>query len=602
MGFPFPGLSDPPFENTPDPARFVNVASHRQALETIRDAIDRRKGIILVTGAPGVGKSLLVRRLRKRLEPQAAVAVVARPCADLAEFRSAIADGFRLDVRPATEPGSALRRLESFLQNLYQQDVPAVLVVEDAHDLPDDALDLVRRLAAMEADDMPLLQILLVGWPRLAARLGDLGGAALRQRVACHVRLDPLGPRDTAAYVRGRLRLAGAPEEDIFTEAAMASVHRRTGGIPRLINRLCDDLLRAAAAEARRTIDADHVDAIRFEQEFDPQVFEAQLEADDASVLINEHLKHHPLIRQIVERIDAIEKTLAGQAATLGEACDRQAAVDRQVRRYDRIFGRLLPMLKALQDYQTQAQSVLAECRSAAERLEQLLAEPGRVLEEARQAADRLGRTRSEVGALLTEATAVQERLGGRLHEAREALGRLDERQKEIAPVLARTRRLVSVLRRVARTTEQRCARLEALNEAGRSMCERLPARLAEIESALAAPMEAVEQIRAADGLLRKRIEAGRLQTQAAERLIGQAVATAQALRQAVEEARAADEARSAARPPQRDGSAPAADAEAPISSGLADSTSDLTRRVQELRDLVEGLRRHHSPAPVSAS
>jgi type II secretory pathway predicted ATPase ExeA len=579
------GLNRAPFDNTPNPAHFVNLAPHRQAIETLQHAIDQRKGIVIVTGAPGTGKTLMGRMLKQRCGVGAAVAVVTRPCTDAADLWSAISDGFRLNSRP----GSRIAQdLERFAEQLYQQDVPAVLIVEDAHDLPDDCLDLVRRIAAMEADDMPLVQIVLLGWPKLAARFMGLAGAAMQQRIHRHVKMEPLSERDTIAYIRGQIRLAGGPEEGIFSEAAMQVVHRRTGGIPRLINWLCDALLNEAAEAGVIQVEADRAEAIAFDMAYDPELFQAQLTADEAGVLFNAQLKEHPVIRDLLERLDRAEAGVTQCAGEAAQMREREPQITRQFRRYDRVFERMVPMLRSLQRYRQESEAALTACREACERLEEMLRAPESVLHEARRLTEEMQGLSQDVRGLLGEAGEAKRELEQRLADCENAGRRMIEEREETLPVMDRTRRMLGLLRKVHHITNERCQRLDGLTARAHEMCEAIPGRIAKMEAALAGPAQMLEQMRAAEKTLRRHVEAGERQSRDVERALEQAAHTARRMREEIEQARTEDESQSpthAARggPSQRAG---------PAAESTESAPSDLARRVRALQGLVRGLRR----------
>lgn len=583
MDLLFFGLSRPPFDNTPNPAHFVNLASHRYAIETLQSAVDNRRGIVLVTGAPGTGKTLMARMLKQRCGLDAAVAVVARPCADAADFWSAITDGFRLSTKGNTSPAHDLER---FAEQLYQQDVPAVLIIEAAHDLPDDCLDLLRRLSAVEADDMPLIQVVLLGWPKLAARFLGLAGAAMQQRVYRHVKMEPLSDRDTAAYIRGQIRHAGGPEEDIFTEDAMQVIHRRTGGIPRLINWLCEALLAQASDAQVRSVDAERAEAIPFDMSHDPELFEAQLAADEAGVLFNAQLKEHPVIRTMFERLAQIEAVVAQCATDTGNMREMEPAIARRFRRYDRVFERMVPMLRSLQHYRLESEAVLAQCRQACERLEEMVKAPESILKESLRLSEEMHKASEGTRDLLGNATKIQEAIRKHIAACEEVGRRMVVERKETVPVMNRTKRMISVLRKVHHVTHERCQKLDDLTAKAQGMCERMPGRIEEMERALAQPAQVLDQMREVEGSLRKHVEAGEEHARDIEQTIAQAVHAARRMREEIEHARTDDETRPS----------PAAPVSEP--QGAETTPQDLADRVQELRDLVKTARR--VPAPES--
>jgi len=535
------GFDRPPFDNTPNPAHFVNLAGHRQAIETLLCAVEQRKGLVLVTGAPGTGKTLAGRMLKHRCGVHAAVAVVARPCTGAADLWAAILDGFRLGGNGSANPA---QELERYAEALYEQDVPVVLIVEDAHDLPDECLDLLRRLAAIEADDMPLIQIVLIGWPKLAARFLGLAGAAMQQRVWRHVKMGPLGEADTLAYIRGRIRLAGGPEEDLFTEDAMRVVHRRTGGIPRLINWLCDALLNEAAEAHTGRIDADRAEAIAFEMSYDPELFEAQLAADEAGVVLHAQLQNHPVIRSLLDRLAQAEAGVAQAAAETAQLREREPEIARTLRRYDRIFERMLPLLRSLQGYRRESEAMLAACREACGQLERMLQAPESTLNEARRRSEEVQQAAEGMRELIAQARGATQEMRQQVVGCEDAVRRITTERDATLPVMRRTRRMIGLLRRIHHLTHERCERLDELAARAHGLCEELPARLAEMEKALVEPARMLEQMRATEALLRQHVEAGERQRRNAQQTIEQAVYTARKIRAEIQRTRAEEKAR----------------------------------------------------------
>ncbi len=593
-------LDRSPFDSTPDPSHFVNLATAREAVETLKYAIDNRKGVVVVTGPPGTGKTAVARMLRYHLGARAAVATIARPCANRDDLWAAIAEGFRISRKHTAATVSLAQEIERFADQLHEQDIPAVVVVENAHDLPDDCLDLIRQLAAMEADDMPLVQLVVIGWPKLAARFLGLAGAALQQRMYRHIEIAPLSESDTAAYIRGRIHNAGGTADEIFTEDAIAVVHRRTGGIPRLINGVCEALLAHATGLKVSRIDAELAETVPFEGGYDPKVFEAQLADDEAGVLFNARLQEHPTIRDLADRLAGLEAGLSQGNADIKELRDAQPAVTRQLRRYDRICERVLAMLRSMQQYRQEAETTLGACRQALEQMQQMLAVPQSILHEATRLAGDLREMHESTRAAVDEARTMREALARQTAACEQASRHLAEERNDTLPVMNRTKRMINLLRKVHHVTHEQCQKLDSFRQRAQELCDSIPGRLARLEDAMAEPVRTMEQLRLADHILRKRIEAGQQQTAHMEKIMGQAVHRARSIRAEIERTR--DEEWAAPGDLER----AAADRRTPASPGHETEPDELdahslTRRVQELRDLVKTLRHAAEPAVSGA-
>lgn len=573
------GLDQQPFNNTPNPARFVNVSSHRSILDTLHRAIDHRKGLVLLTGAPGTGKTMLTRLLKQKLGAGAAVTIVSQPCEGVRDLWMALYDGFRMRSTEGQTISGFARDFKRFAEDLYDQDIPAVAVFDAAHQLSDDCLDLIRQLADMEADDMPLVQIVLVGWPKLKSRFLGLGGAALQQRIYRHIEIQPLNAEETRAYIEGRLSSKQAATKTAFTDDAYTAIHERTGGIPRLINAFCDTALTDAYNAGVTTIDANAVRNTAFEQSYDPELYEAQLAGDTSAAIMQTHLDRHPLIRQMMDRMDQLEKSLSENTTMATELKNQQIPIQNKLRRYDRVFDRLIPILRELREFRQQSQQILKDCQSACEQLTAMMTQPASLVEEMRTTEDRLREMSQNIQAAVEEAQHIQADMVEQTSSTKQNAEQLAEEIKTATPILNQTRQLAGVMQKVLQFSEDRCKQMQQLNDQAKAICEILPDQISQIEKAVKSPMQTLERLRITDDILRKRIEAG-------ERLIDQVTTTAAEMREAI-----ANHMSSRLQPYHYEAVSPNGSSKQPEIEVLG-STENLTNRVQELRNMVQSMRR----------
>jgi general secretion pathway protein A len=267
MYLTFYGLAEKPFNATPDPRFLYMSPGHREALAQLLYGTQERKGFIVLIGKVGTGKTTLLHSLVQRLDGQSAVAFVvnsALPFDDLLEY---ICEDLGI---PKAGPSRAQRliALNNFLIARERAGQNTVLIVDEAQNLDVTTLEQIRLLSNFETPSSKLLQILLVGQPELKARLDRPELRQLKQRVGLRCQIPPLTPEQTRAYVRTRLRIAGARDLGMFTDAAIDRITAYAGGVPRLINTVCDHCLLFGYADQKRRIERNTVNrAIEYLEE-----------------------------------------------------------------------------------------------------------------------------------------------------------------------------------------------------------------------------------------------------------------------------------------------------------------------------------------------
>ncbi len=250
----FFGLTEKPFSITPDPRYLFLSERHAEALAHLLYGIDDAGGFVQLTGEVGTGKTTMVRSLLGQLPAHADVALILNPRVTPEEFLGAIADELHLAV-PAAARGSikaVVDLLNQFLLDAHARGRRVVVIVDEAQQLSADVLEQVRLLTNLETETKKLLQVILVGQPELRDVLARNDLRQLAQRITGRYHLDPLSKSESAAYVRHRLRVAGATTE-VFSAGAVNELHRLSHGVPRLINVVADRaLLGAYAGEQHR--------------------------------------------------------------------------------------------------------------------------------------------------------------------------------------------------------------------------------------------------------------------------------------------------------------------------------------------------------------
>lgn len=242
-----------PFDNVPDPRFYVPSPQHEAALQRLRYGIQGRKGIMMLTGEIGCGKTLLSRRVIVGLPASHYdVALVANPALSPSELIGEVLCQFGLV--PGRSKADQLRRLnERFVTNA-RRGIESVLIVDEAQAIEQSRVfEEVRLLTNFQLNDRFLLTVVLIGQPELRHRVARV--PQLNQRVAVRAHLLPLTLDETKSYIQSRLA-AVTHRQDLFTKEAMELIYEQTQGIGRLINALCDACLMAGAQEHLREIDA----------------------------------------------------------------------------------------------------------------------------------------------------------------------------------------------------------------------------------------------------------------------------------------------------------------------------------------------------------
>ena len=243
----FFGLQEKPFAITPDPRYLYLSERHAEALAHLLYGINEAGGFIQLTGEVGTGKTTVIRSLLEQLPGHADVALILNPRVTPAEFLLTICEELHVPV-PESGQGSTktlMDLLGRHLLDTHARGRRVVLIVDEAQNLSTQTLEQVRLLTNLETATTKLLQIILIGQPELRELLDQPDLRQLAQRITGRYHLNPLSEDESAGYVKHRMRVAGATAE-VFTPSALREIHRLSGGIPRVINVICDRALLGA--------------------------------------------------------------------------------------------------------------------------------------------------------------------------------------------------------------------------------------------------------------------------------------------------------------------------------------------------------------------
>jgi general secretion pathway protein A len=318
------GLSQAPFNITPDPSFLYLSASHREGLAQLSYGIRARKGFVVLTGEVGTGKTTLIHALLNDLKGSAQTALIFSTIVSPADLLRSVCEEFGLiePKRPLQDIHDYLVSLNEFLLESYRKGENCALIIDESQNLSAEVLESIRLLSNFETSKDKLLQILLVGQPELAVRLNSPDLRQLKQRVMLRHHLRTLSLQECCEYVSNRLKVAGG-DRPIFTPNALESIHTYSGGIPRIVNVLCDNALLTGYALGRKEIDTGIIREV----------------AEDLSITTNPEARFRPL-RQVVNNTNASGSTLAFGAG-LAEARSAIARLEPKPAAVKQVFQNL---------------------------------------------------------------------------------------------------------------------------------------------------------------------------------------------------------------------------------------------------------------------
>lgn len=251
----FYGLKEAPFNLTPDPKYIFMTPDQREALAYLQYGIQQRKGLLVLSGEVGVGKTLIVRTLLEQLDGSVETALVMNAKLTFKQLlHMALCD---LGLHAGRDKVQMLLTLQQYLLQLHQAGRTALLAIDEAQNLSTGTLEEFRLLSNLETRSQKLLQVLLVGQTELKTLLNSHGLRQLRQRIPGMWELSALAPEGVGDYIEHRLRIASDNGlARIFDDQAVAEIVRYSGGVPRAINVLCDRALIIGYVYDRKEIDA----------------------------------------------------------------------------------------------------------------------------------------------------------------------------------------------------------------------------------------------------------------------------------------------------------------------------------------------------------
>jgi len=252
----FFGFAERPFDLTPNPKFLFLAPGHDEALSTLRLGLSTYSGLTLLLGEAGTGKTTLVHTALAELNEdsgtQVEAVLLSNPTLTREEFYEFLAESFGLGIDAGASKTRFLFALRAHLQEQHERGRKTALLLDEAQSLPYELLEEVRLLSNLETDTVKLLNVVLAGQPELADRLNEPNLRQLKQRIALRCELTPFSLSHTASYIAGRIRVAGGTPMNVFTREAISAIYAASGGLPRVINVICQNaLIGGFAAQVR---------------------------------------------------------------------------------------------------------------------------------------------------------------------------------------------------------------------------------------------------------------------------------------------------------------------------------------------------------------
>jgi type II secretory pathway predicted ATPase ExeA/uncharacterized phage infection (PIP) family protein YhgE len=470
-------LREDPFDNCPDPRFFYNSPAHEEALASVHHVATHRKGAILLTGLPGVGKTLVGRLAVRSLGSEVRAVWLRDPLLSAKELLVEICRGFNLDVDSEAGQVDLMAQLERYLIAQFRNDVIVCLVVDDVQDFSSEAFRLFKTLNNMEVDDAKLVQLILLGHSaRQACAVSRLSNE-FRDRLYRVLELPALDQAETGAYLSHRLKLAGDDCDVSFTTEAVAGIYRVSRGVPRAVNKIAEFALLAAYAESAHIIGTEILERALEENHLEPDAPEEPFPYEDAgerdaettdapvpsadqpepqpmlparSETLGDEIKHVRMItRGLRSRRERLQEAVTEAGSTLEHLQDANATSHQNLTRLENALEQMRLMTEAARTAET-------SLRSERDRIEEQV--------ERRLAAvtDHVESMLHKLEGRLQECDNLQQRARRASTDARDRIAMLEQAHQHTAGAAASLEELHARIRSAADTYRSLQARLDA--------------------------------------------------------------------------------------------------------------------------------------------
>ena len=335
----FYGLKEKPFNLNPDPSYLFWSTGHENAYTHLEYAIAENKGFGVITGEVGSGKTTLINYLIHKIPKDLHLALINNPDVSPTQLLKMLCQEYELETA-GRDKASLLEHIQQFLVATYASQQRAILIIDEAQNLPAKTIEEIRMLSNLEAEKEHLIQIILVGQPELKEKLQRRSLRQFTQRVTVHAHLGGLTADDVNRYIRHRLKIAGADNPELFTEEAIQALHTYSNGVPRLINILCDTALVYGFADELKNIDRPVIDNVMADRK-------------SGGILLGEQEENK-------EKAEEKKRTTTDRKE-MREMKKRLRSLEHQIHLMERLTGKLEQQLTELTDGRGKRDQLLAE-------------------------------------------------------------------------------------------------------------------------------------------------------------------------------------------------------------------------------------------------
>lgn len=320
------GFTERPFQLSPDPKFFFASRHHQRALSYLQYGLDQGEGFIVITGPIGTGKTTIARNLLNKLGDSNIVAAqLVTTKLNPLELLELVASEFKISVK-GNSKADLLQGIENFLINLNKQGKRALLLVDEAQNLPAETVEELRMLSNFQLNNKPLIQSFLLGQEELKAIIQAPDMEQFRQRIIASAHLKPLNCEEVKEYILHRLHQANCNNDHLFSDHALTLIHEKTLGVPRKINIFVDRLLLFAFLEELEVINSDAINEVAQEMEIEltGSLNIQQLKSNEPStqVVVNsaENVEN---IREVLREIEEVLDTTIKQKVKMARYVDK---------------------------------------------------------------------------------------------------------------------------------------------------------------------------------------------------------------------------------------------------------------------------------------